>query len=282
MNDRFEEILNTAIDRVVFHGEPVEDVVKGCPEHADDLRPLLLAALKVHQAASLRPEASFKNRSSAGFRSAVISAQPRASGWGIPRLWHRGWVTVASVVLALFAVVGTTAFAASGSMPDQPLYQVKLATEQIETAVTASPLGRAKLEARLADKRIEELSYVIDRNRPDSAEELSKRLYSHYSRIEHLVEGEMESVSTGDNPSLNGEGARPKTKPKKVLRGDGDKMRQLTELRKMLKDNNPRHEEVIRNWELRAQGAVRPEVGWALEHSLKGHQQAITAVGDGD
>ncbi len=281
MNDQFEQILNSALDRVVMRGEPVDDVVNEFPDHADDLRPLVLAALKVRQAASQQPESGLKSRSLARFRSAVLSAQPRASRWSIPRIWHRGWVTIASVVVVFFAVVGTTAFAASGSMPDQPLYQVKLATEQIETVVTASPLGKAKVEARLAGKRIEELSYVIDRDKADAAEELSERLSSHYGRIEHLVQGEIESVPTADNPS-NGQGLRPKTRPARVIRGDGEKAKQLTELRKLLKDNNPRHEEVVRNWELRGQGAVRPEVRRALQHSLKGHQQAITAVGDDD
>lgn len=281
MNDQFDQILNSALDRVMMRGEPVDDVANEFPEHAHELRPLLLAAFKVHQAASLHPEPGFRNTSLARFRSAVISAQPRAYPWSLP-LWHRGWVTVASVVVASFAVVGSTAFAASGSMPDQPLYQVKLATEQIETVVTASPLGKAKVEARLAGKRIEELSYVIDRDKSDATEELSERLSSHYNKIEHLVQGEMERVPTVDNPSVNGQELRPKTRPTRVIRGNGEKSKQLTELRKLLKDNNPRHEEVVRNWELRGQGAARPEVRRALEHSLKGHQQAITAVGDDD
>ena len=71
--------------------------------------------------------------------------------------------TALAVIAILFgAVVGTTQ-AAAGSLPGQPLYGVKLATEQIRLALTSQPASRAAVQQSLAEERLDEIVALLGR-----------------------------------------------------------------------------------------------------------------------
>ncbi|MBN1135360.1 MAG: hypothetical protein JXM73_02180 [Anaerolineae bacterium] len=71
--------------------------------------------------------------------------------------------TALAVIAILFGVVMGTAQAAAGSLPGQPLYGVKLATEQIRLALTSQPASRAALEQALAEERLDEIVALLNR-----------------------------------------------------------------------------------------------------------------------
>jgi len=77
--------------------------------------------------------------------------------------------------------------AASGSMPDSPLYPVKLATEKAQAVITFSKLGKAELHAGIADKRVAEIVYLADKGRPGIMALTTDRLNSNLSEISILV-----------------------------------------------------------------------------------------------
>ena len=131
------------------------------PEQAAELKPLLETVLSVKEASAVEPRPEFKARARYRFRSALAEkAAPKRRpffGW-LPR-----WATALAIVLVVLLAGGGTVVAASNSMPDSILYPVKLATEKVQLALTTSQLGKARLCADFADKRVAEIIYMADR-----------------------------------------------------------------------------------------------------------------------
>ncbi len=292
MNNKFEDILNASLDRLA-KGEDPDNIARAYPSFAARLKPLLMTARIVSRNMAVEPEASFKTKALGQFRSAVIEGQREApkKRFHFSWRWRTSWVTTACVGLAVILAAGTTGFAAAGSMPDEPLYPVKIATEQIQTAVTPSTIGKAKLQARLAGRRIDELDYIIDKDRPEVAEELSERLYLHYDRIQYLVHVELDGEGGIYNPaapppppllpSSPGPDGRPKFKGRRLPPLAAERARELMELREMLRENNPKQEAVMHKLEIKMQQRpAPPEMRRTLQKSLDGYQQAIMATGD--
>ena len=122
----FNNILNECLERLL-KGETVEQCLKSYPEQTAELKPLLETALAAKRASAIKPRADFKARARYQLRSALSETAPRPSlGW-FPR-----WATVTAIVLVLLLVGSGTVIAAGNSMPDSPLYPVKLATEEAQ------------------------------------------------------------------------------------------------------------------------------------------------------
>jgi hypothetical protein len=85
------------------------------------------------------------------------------------RSWFSGWRCSGNLVgpLLLVAILlviiggGGTVLASSNSMPDSILYPVKVATENVQMALTFSDIGKAELNAKLADKRVNEINLYV-------------------------------------------------------------------------------------------------------------------------
>src|SRR2546426_6920146 len=94
----------------------------------------------------------------------VLAPRPQrlslfASAWLRPAL--------AAAVLAVFVVVGATSAAAS-SLPGDPLYGVKRASEDVQLALTFDDVARMQLLSDLTDRRLAELAEIAG-ERPSSA-----------------------------------------------------------------------------------------------------------------
>lgn len=66
---------------------------------------------------------------------------------------------IVSVLVGL-GLVGGTAFASQGALPGEVLYPVKRATEKVELAAAFTPTAQARVNARQARERLEELSEI--------------------------------------------------------------------------------------------------------------------------
>jgi hypothetical protein len=172
---------------VLVKGETVEECLRRYPEHARELKSLLETATATKKATAVQPTPEFRERARQQFYAALrqMPAQKKRAGFswgGQPR-----WATVVAVVLAILLVSSGTVAAASGSMPDQPLYPVKRASEQVRLALTFSPLHRAELYARLADRRVLEIVYLASKNKPEQVQRATQALYGHLARIADLT-----------------------------------------------------------------------------------------------
>ena len=86
------------------------------------------------------------------------SRQPLA---GVTRL-----AAALAVVAVLFGAVLGAERAAAASLPGQPFYAVKLATETMRLALTRDPASRAALDGALAEERLDEILALLERKQP--------------------------------------------------------------------------------------------------------------------
>ncbi len=102
---------------------------------------------------------------------------------------HKGWMylfirkeplkmsTLASVLLILtllFGGSGATAYAAQNSLPDQLLYPVKLASEDLRSELTPSTQARLELALQFASRRAEEMTEMLQAGKQTPASLLAR------------------------------------------------------------------------------------------------------------
>lgn len=171
--DRLNNIFDECLDRVL-KGEGIEVCLKDYPEFASELEPLLKTSLAVKQASSVKPREEFRARARYEFREVVAEKAQRktrpAFGF-LPR-----WATVVAVVLAVVLAGSGTVYAASGSMPDSPLYPVKLASEQARMMLPGSNEKKAEAYADYMDRRISEIVYLAGKGDQKRMAIMVKRL----------------------------------------------------------------------------------------------------------
>ena len=174
MSKEFDNILDECLERLLVKGEAIEQCLQDYPEQAANLKPLLQTALATREAAAIQPRAEFKARARYQFRSALQE-------WASPRKrpflsWLPRWATVVTIILGVLMIGGGTIAAASYSMPDSLLYPVKLATEQVQLALTPSDIGKAELCAKFADRRVAEIIYIANKGDAQQIEVITQRL----------------------------------------------------------------------------------------------------------
>jgi hypothetical protein len=190
----FENIFDECLERIVLGGETLEQCLKRYPEQAAELKPLLETVLAVKEASAVEPRQEFKARARYQFRSALQekAAPQRRPFFG----WLPHWATALAIVLVVLVAGGGTVVAASNSMPDSILYPVKLATENVQLALSTSDIGRARLCASFADRRVDEIVYMAEKGDAQEIEVLTGRLDDRLDRLVMLVS------------ELDGEGAQ--------------------------------------------------------------------------
>jgi hypothetical protein len=195
-----ENILDECLERLIG-GETVGQCLESYPERALELEPLLRTAQAARKASAITPRAEFKARARYEFRSALhdeVSQQPRPVS-----VFKRGWVVALMVVGIVMVSGGGTALAAGNSMPDSPLYPVKLATEQIQLALTPSAVGKAELCAVLADRRVVEIIYLADKGDAQQMETVTQSLDERLTTLASLVSsGGGETVAVEEAPRM--------------------------------------------------------------------------------
>jgi hypothetical protein len=187
MDEReFNNILDECLERVVFQGETLAQCLASYPEQAEELKPLLRTALSAKQAIAISPRPEFKERARYGFQAALRDIeQERDRGFFFG--WRPQWVTVALSLLVFLLVGSGTVAAARNSMPDEPLYQVKMVTEAVQLTLTPSDKGKAELYSRLAGKRIAEIVKMADKGKPGQVERAAERLNEQLVAMAGLV-----------------------------------------------------------------------------------------------
>jgi hypothetical protein len=183
-NSEFENILEECLERLV-KGETLEQCLQRYPEQAAQLEPLLQTAKAVRKASAILPRSEFKARARYEFRSALQATvtKRRLPLFGLRPRWAMALMIIGIVLVA----GGGTAAAASNSMPDSPLYPVKLATEQVRLTLTPSDMGKARLCAMLADRRVAEIIYMANKGDARRVELVTQRLDKRLAMLAILV-----------------------------------------------------------------------------------------------
>ena len=94
--------------------------------------------------------------------------------------------------------------AAGNSMPDNPLYAVKLATEQVRLILIPSQIGKASLCAEFADRRVTEIIYMANKGDARQVELITQRLNKRLEMLATLasaLEGEETAMLLAPAPT---------------------------------------------------------------------------------
>ncbi|MFC1954983.1 DUF5667 domain-containing protein [Chloroflexota bacterium] len=193
-----DNILDECLERVLIKGETVEQCLAGYPEQATELEPLLQTALLAKKASSIKPRLEFREKARYQFRAALHEMEIKRERRSFSFNWQPRWATVAVTVLVLILASGGTVAAAGNSMPDEPLYQVKLATEKARLTLTPSALGKAELYVKLIDKRVNEIVKMAEKGRPEQVERTAGRLNGHLMVMAHLTASQVEVSPEGE------------------------------------------------------------------------------------
>lgn len=192
---RFEDTLNECLENIHGKRSTLEECLARYPEHAEDLEPLLRVALAVEKASSVEPRPEFKAQARSRLQAALYARAHKHPRGG--RAWWWQWAAAAAVLLVLFAAGGGTLVASADSMPDQSLYPVKIAGEQIQMFFTRSDVDKAKLNARLAEVRLQEIDRMARAGKLEHVEKVLPRLKQHLE-----MAGYAQRIPPGKVPEL--------------------------------------------------------------------------------
>ncbi|MFC1994978.1 DUF5667 domain-containing protein [Chloroflexota bacterium] len=183
----FDNILDECLERILAKGETIEECLARYPEEAAELEPLLQTILVTKEAVVIKPRPEFRERARYQFHATLREMEEKRERRFSLFSWQPQWVTAVIVVLVLLLASSGTVAAANNSMPDEPLYPVKLATEAVRVRLTPSTLGKAELYANLADKRVAEIVRMAEKGKPEQVVRVAERLNTHFIAMASLA-----------------------------------------------------------------------------------------------
>ena len=140
---------------------------------------------------------------------AVVALAPRRSRFSFQLMLRPALAVMAMLVLVL---AGATSAAAS-SLPGDPLYGLKRATEDVRVALTFDDVARTQLLSDLTDRRLEELAEVA-KHRPSSAPTATQEYADAVSNFANALDKlrDADSVDKREAAQALAEAARAKHK----------------------------------------------------------------------
>jgi hypothetical protein len=182
----FNNILDECLDRLIFGDETPEDCLRDYPEFADELRPLLETSLATSQVSDIKARPEFRSKARTELHSILKEAEMKRSKSFFRISWQRSWATVTAIVMTIILATGGTAAASISSMPNDFLYPVKRAAEQVQLAFTFTSLGKAEAYTRMADRRVDEIIYLANEGESEEIILLADSLNSNLMNVAAL------------------------------------------------------------------------------------------------
>jgi hypothetical protein len=171
MGRDFQTILDECL-RELETGQSLDAVLARHPKEADELRPLLLTAQNVKAMPIARPRSHVQQAGWQRFLGEAIALRRARERRPVFRLWQP-LAAAASLVLVLFLTGGATVYAASRSMPDSPLYPLKLATEEARLWLVFDENDRAGILLDQSETRMTEIRKLVQQGKPVEGNVLS-------------------------------------------------------------------------------------------------------------
>ena len=197
MARKLGDIFNECYERMRT-GESLKSCLKRYPEHAAELESLLRTAFDIGRRASyVQPRPEFKHWSRVRFEGAQLHArQRRQAEKPSPFSWRRSWAVALTAILVVLLTGGSTVAAASNALPDQPLYPVKLATEQVRLAFAVSDASKVELHTRLAETKAMEVEAMVLKGKTEHAVIAAERLANQLDQANYAI-ARVESTEVG-------------------------------------------------------------------------------------
>ncbi len=174
-----EERLITHLDEcmaAIEAGESIESCLARYPDEAAELAPLLQISLALEGLPQPAPAAATTRKAKSQFMAQAEQRREatKQSLWArmrqrlaIPSLPGpaRALATVATALTLVLLVGSGAVFAASDSLPGEPLYGFKLLGEDVQRALTFNGEDRIRLEESFTERRRDEVRQLLSRGR---------------------------------------------------------------------------------------------------------------------
>jgi hypothetical protein len=185
---KIEDILDNCLERL-FKGESIEDCLGDYPWQASELEPLLKTSLALLQkSTAIQPNPEFKAKVGSQLQGMLRAKREKAEGKTIGPIWRRRWaVAMSTVLVVLLAGIGTVA-ASADALPDEPLYAVKLATEQARIALAFSDTDKAELHIQFAERRATEIAEMASQGESGEIPALTEQVANHLDKVYEVEE----------------------------------------------------------------------------------------------
>ena len=151
MNNELETILDTCLYQIEAGESNIEACLARYPDHAEELKPLLMAATRLARAREVVPDPSYKARARTQLN---VYMQQHPQRRRVSPIFWRFSIALATVML-LFVASGT-AFAQT-ALPGDAFYTWKLTSENVWRFTSSDPLG---VDITLSNRRVDELMTV--------------------------------------------------------------------------------------------------------------------------
>jgi hypothetical protein len=184
-----EEILANCIDEILSGKSTIEDCVNRYPAFGKELRSLLEIAVSL-KPVEVIPSPEFKERVKLHLFDEERPSSVKVSG---RNFWS--WLEPTPVKVAVSVFLGVLIFAAAGSgvvyaaqssTPGTPLYPVKTGVENVQLAITTSPVAKARLYLELAQRRINEMAQEAKQNQninPQTVETVTQQFNKALNKL---------------------------------------------------------------------------------------------------
>ena len=189
--ERLAEIVDQCVERMAS-GETVMACIADYPEHQKELESFLKVVATTMYAASARPNPEAKIHGLRRLNEALSVRKSRGSGlfgWvlrGVPSI-TRPLVAGLTVALVLYGIVLGADRAAADSVPGEPLYWIKMSTENLSLMVPKSDSSKAHQHAHLAKLRSTETLRLVRMGRLPEAEKHAVMIRIHLGQSAQLI-----------------------------------------------------------------------------------------------
>jgi hypothetical protein len=279
-NREFENIFDDCLERLA-RGETLKQCLESHPEQAEQLEPLLRAAQAARETSAILPRPEFRARARYEFHSALQEAasKKRPFLFGL----RTRLVTVMVALSIILVSGGGTVVMASSSMPDSPLYPVKLATEEVQLALTPSDIDKVKVCVMQADRRVDEIVYLADKGDARQVDVTAERLDECLETLVEIASTEEAEAAAVEEEALPGaliavpeaapagEATVDEATEKSALAG-GD----LDELKTTVVGHAASNQSALLRKLMDAPESVKPALHRAITVSTTGYEQVLT------
>lgn len=185
IND-IDQIFNDCLDEVTSGRATVAGCLEKYPERAEELESLLLTSLDISRAAAIDAPAGARMR----IRYALNERMAELSRRKTKPFWRVGWANaVATFILGLSLAGGGVAYAASGAMPDQVLYPLKLSLEEALASLPMSSGAKLEWYTALNDRRVTEIVYLAGKGDAQTIIEVVSRIENNFTAAAGIKAG---------------------------------------------------------------------------------------------
>jgi len=171
MGRNFQTTLDECLKELET-GQSLDAILARYPEEADELRPLLLTAQNLKAVPIARPRSHVQQAGWQRFLGEAIALRRARERRPAFSLWQP-LAAAASLVLVLFLAGGATTYAASRSLPDSPLYPLKLATEEARLWFVFDEDDQAGILLDQSETRMTEIRKLVQQGKPVEGNVLS-------------------------------------------------------------------------------------------------------------